>query len=477
MAQTDARPSVLETFTGRSTELERLRRELGPQGKGPVWVVGLAGIGKTTLLLAHAALEQQRYTATVHISASDVSDVRTIPAIIVAKMGAPIGDAALSLRGSSSRDPDVTAFEDVIARVQPRKPVLLVVDDLDVWPRERTARLLRAAERWGSHVRLVLISRVGPFRSDILQGAFLGLSALTLEESFRMLRRRFVYLDHDGEIARAILDSLRSTSIDGHRLTPRFLLRVANAFLRNRDAEVAIQDALAAEFREVTNLIVTPEAHRLAVVATSALAQTEIVTPSSRLLTAAPLVIVPTYQHFWRAKLDRLEELINATHVREHDLQQFFEENEILLRGIEYERVIAHPVLKRDDDGDLIPDFFLKPINKEFIDILDLKMPKVPLIVGTEDRKRVSAAVSEAIAQVREYREYFERPQYRERVMQEYGVTGYKPGTVVVIGRTPDNISLEAQQRVLDDLPKHVRLVTYDDLVERMRASMWAHNT
>ena len=65
-------------------------------------------------------------------------------------------------------------------------------------------------------------------------------------------------------------------------------------------------------------------------------------------------------------------------------------------------------VLARDQDGPLVPDFMLEPIDGAFADVLDLKLPSVRLLAGRKDRVRFSAQVAEALSQVREYRAYFE---------------------------------------------------------------------
>ena len=44
--------------------------------------------------------------------------------------------------------------------------------------------------------------------------------------------------------------------------------------------------------------------------------------------------------------------------------------------------------------GDLIPDFALKPHNQHaFCDLLELKRPSAKLVVGQDNRRRLSAAV------------------------------------------------------------------------------------
>jgi hypothetical protein len=186
-------------------------------------------------------------------------------------------------------------------------------------------------------------------------------------------------------------------------------------------------------------------------------------------ISATPRITYRTTRGFWLPEAARLEELINDTSVREHDLQAFFEENPHLLAGTSYDRVVPHPVLVRDQSGPLIPDFMLEPM-EGFADVLDLKLPGVPLVTGRRDRLHPTAHVTEAIAQVREYRAYFDDPAHRQAVRDRYGLQAYRPAVAVVIGRDPghgrDPFEL---QRIWDELPGHVRIMTYDQLLQQVR--------
>lgn len=464
----------LATFTDREGELDHLHRSLQRTSAAPIWLIGSPGVGKTALVAEYAARYEHDYAAAVHVSAANLSDARLLPALIAAEIGGATGDHILRARGLRNLDDEFIPFERLLKALPSRSPLLLVIDDADALPQDQLRTVLRYIDRKTLRLRIIVIARTyqrqATGRYNILELANLSQNNLT-----DLLRRRLAYAGQDEAIAEQLIREV-GAQVDLSLLTPRLLLRVAHEFLRRGDPIKDLTNAILTHFGEATNLIITPEDKRLRVVATTALEETQVLTPSSLIITTAPLVFVPGYSRYWRTRLDQLEELVNARRVKEADLQEFFEQNEILLRGIDYERAIAHPVLKRDDDGDLIPDFFLKPLDSDFVDILDLKLPTEKLTVGTRDRRRFSAAVSEAIAQVREYRAYFERPKYRERVRAVYGVSGYRPSSAVVIGRTPDEGYDEGQRRIFDDLPRHVRIVTYDDLLARMRASMWQNN-
>ena len=105
-----------------------------------------------------------------------------------------------------------------------------------------------------------------------------------------------------------------------------------------------------------------------------------------------------------------------------------------------------------------------------FADVLDLKLPGVNLVTGRNDRVHPTAHVTEAIAQVREYRAYFEDRAHREDVKNRYGLKAYRPAVAILIGRDPgpgrDPFEL---RRIWDELPPRVELMTYDELLQRVR--------
>jgi Shedu protein SduA, C-terminal len=216
-------------------------------------------------------------------------------------------------------------------------------------------------------------------------------------------------------------------------------------------------------------LIVADRNDRLRVLPSTELGISDLQLTPSIEISATPRITYRKTRRFWLPEATRLEELINNPSVREYDLQEFFEENPHLLAGTSYDRVVPHPVLARDEKGPLIPDFMLEPAD-DFADVLDLKLPGVQLVTGRSDRLHQTAHVTEAIAQVREYRAYFDDPAHRQAVRDRYGIQAYRPTVAVVIGRDPgpgrDRLEL---RRIWDDLPAHARIMTYDQLLRQVR--------
>jgi hypothetical protein len=171
----------------------------------------------------------------------------------------------------------------------------------------------------------------------------------------------------------------------------------------------------------------------------------------------------------WKSLIAELEDLINTPHVNESQLQEFFENNPEFLCGDTYETAKPHIVLQRPDAGPLIPDFALKPPNEHALcDLLELKLPSAKLLVGQDNRKRLSAALLEACAQLREYRDYFESCANRQSVEEIYGLRFFRPRMMVIIGKRSDYIASDLR-KAEGDIPE-LSITTYDDLLERARA-------
>ncbi|SHN02064.1 protein of unknown function [Cryptosporangium aurantiacum] len=183
------------------------------------------------------------------------------------------------------------------------------------------------------------------------------------------------------------------------------------------------------------------------------------------------LYVVTAQTLQWRNRIKELEDLINSPQVREHDLQLFFEQNPDFLFGDAYESAYPQIVLQRELEGPLIPDFALKPTNTNALcDLLEIKLPKVKLIRESPNRVRLSSAIMEACAQLREYRDYFEDAERRKAVQREYGLQFFRPRMIVLIGQRRGHSSM-GMRKAETDVPS-LSIVTYDDILERAKARL-----
>jgi hypothetical protein len=162
-------------------------------------------------------------------------------------------------------------------------------------------------------------------------------------------------------------------------------------------------------------------------------------------------------------------DLLARSSTSEREIQRFLEMHPEFLLGDEYSEAVPQVVLKRDDAGPLIPDFILKPVVGELCDIAELKTAASRPIRFQKIRDRFSAAVYEAVAQLREYRDYVENEARRYELHDRTNLLVSRPRMFVVIGRRTE-IRPEAFRRLEGDLPSALTLRTYDDLLERMSA-------
>ncbi|MDD2337283.1 MAG: DUF4263 domain-containing protein [Geobacteraceae bacterium] len=166
--------------------------------------------------------------------------------------------------------------------------------------------------------------------------------------------------------------------------------------------------------------------------------------------------------------IEELEDLMNSCNAKESDYQKFFERYPDAILSSDYKKAHPQVVLAKEDGTSLIPDFVLEPVHdNKLCDILDIKLPTVPIQVGKDNRKRHSSAVFEACAQLREYNTYFDEEINRNRVFTNYGLTGYKPRMFVIIGRRSKLDPLETRRIELDTPQLH--LSTYDEIIDRMK--------
>ena len=169
--------------------------------------------------------------------------------------------------------------------------------------------------------------------------------------------------------------------------------------------------------------------------------------------------------------VEEFEDLINHPRVRESDMQLFLERHPDFILSEEYRRAHCRIVLESSGGAGarLIPDFVIEPLDPfGLADLLELKHPTANVIVLKQSRRRYSASVREACAQLLEYSQFFEEKRNRDAVADRYGLVAFRPRLFVVIGRRPPVSRIEL--RGLDDLPSRVVLHTYDDLLARVSA-------
>ena len=171
-------------------------------------------------------------------------------------------------------------------------------------------------------------------------------------------------------------------------------------------------------------------------------------------------------------EVEEFEALINRQDVREAELQTFFETHPHFLMGVASGHALPHVQLLDASGTLLVPDFVLRPVVAVQRDsnrnVLDLKLPQAKLIVDLRRHPRFSSEVASAIAQLKDYGDYFADPRNANRVHEVLGHKLRFPRLAILIGRLPGDGTIEVLEREQNREPK-VTIVTYDEILERQR--------
>ena len=461
LAETDFQPESF--FSGRQAELSLLQNLLLDHTGVPVLLIGPRGIGKTALCQFYARNYRESYWGTTFFSAQSVFGMGALLPFILSRIA---NDA--NMEGSS--EDTITAH---VRSPRDSKNYLLVIDDCHVLHDSELASVL-AKLMYLKGLSILLTSLVNLSSSTLLQGEHatfkvVDLATLSEVDIRDMLVKRLLFCGASTSIANHILQQLHQKAVPFSGLSPRFVLELSNMILNGADFDLSLEATREKYFTSVSHLLITSHRGRFVVLPSVQQSHLALVSPGRPLFPSAPYVILRNVRYHWKAQIDEFEELLNDPLTPESVFQAYFEKYPHFLKGIDYCNVVAQPLLERDEAGDLIPDFLLQPIISEYCDVLDLKLPTTEFVVGSKDRKRLSQAIHASIAQVREYRDYFDTPAYREALYQKYGIKAYRPKSMLVIGRRPTEISEEKLRQIMSEVPQYLTVMTYDDLLAKMK--------
>jgi hypothetical protein len=166
----------------------------------------------------------------------------------------------------------------------------------------------------------------------------------------------------------------------------------------------------------------------------------------------------------FRIAIKKLEYIINNDNASEYEIEKLLIENPLFLRGLNYRKAYPKIILPRDSKDDLIPDIIVEPINDEWCDLIELKKPSPKILVGKENRKSLSHAIHQAVAQLREYSAYFDDSKNSKYIEEKYGIKCYKPKMITIIGRDPYEMNSNEIRRAMTAYP-NLEIITYDKLL------------
>jgi len=159
--------------------------------------------------------------------------------------------------------------------------------------------------------------------------------------------------------------------------------------------------------------------------------------------------------------------LLRARESAEDKCQGYFEDNRIVFEILGYEE--AYPKLRLPmQNGDYLePDFLVKRPNGLF-EIFELKTPQEKLVKTKRHRDDLYARVSEYVAQVETYSEYFDDRENRERVLRTYSLdVQKKPDTIMVAGLDED-VDKKLLHNLIRRRSNALRVITYDEILSTL---------
>jgi len=166
---------------------------------------------------------------------------------------------------------------------------------------------------------------------------------------------------------------------------------------------------------------------------------------------------------FTADEIAELEDLINDPLTRELQLQTFFERHPHFFRRWDIREVYPQVCLQRGKNP-LEPDFILTDNETQRAFVLELKLPRPKLVVGTDNRRRFAAAVKEAEAQLLRYRDWFREEANRDHFYRETKSLVYEPQMCVVIGRQ-SSFKTPFERHMLRAKNPDIEVVTYDEML------------
>ncbi|WP_343566208.1 Shedu anti-phage system protein SduA domain-containing protein [Sphingobacterium sp.] len=176
-------------------------------------------------------------------------------------------------------------------------------------------------------------------------------------------------------------------------------------------------------------------------------------------------------------KINRFVELIGSKSTSETTITSFLEDQKnqfILTMGLFATKVLSQKICEWQSENKLAikPDFFIVKPNG-YADIIEFKLPhlKTASIVGRENRETFSAEISSYISQTRVYSQYFEDPNNRNWVENQYGIKVLYPKRILIVGRRW-NFSSEEWRSIQAEF-KDVEILTYEDLIDGVVAQFY----
>ena len=152
-------------------------------------------------------------------------------------------------------------------------------------------------------------------------------------------------------------------------------------------------------------------------------------------------------------EISLFEELILANpNATEHDASEFFAQHPKFLflgSGAEVRREVV--ISGQTGKTTRRVDFFRRSFGEAFWDIIELKRPNKPSIIGTtEGHPRLSSAMHQAISQAEDYRDLIIADDSLRRRLWQLGIAVCRPQILVIVGQDVEEVSPETLATLYD---------------------------
>ena len=162
--------------------------------------------------------------------------------------------------------------------------------------------------------------------------------------------------------------------------------------------------------------------------------------------------------------LSEFSHLISLQSPDQASIYDFLHAHPDIVESLGYCRAVPRFCLRDVEARTSSPDFVLDIPGRQAHAFLRLSSPSVSPIVR-DPFIRASSELLRAVSHLRMFGSHFESRQHRMEIEKEYGMSGFRPEVIVVMGRSSvfhgeaDRMSLDAQ------LENGVRLLTYDEVI------------
>jgi predicted AAA+ superfamily ATPase len=236
-----------KTFTGRNHELNLLDQMLDKSGGSPAFIVGPAGVGKTTLCRAYEIFQNNKYPGTIFCSASQFAS----PDALI--------DYIDYQRIRISNQQPYSASE----RNRDNRP-LLVVDDVDRFSDQEASYLLTLLHSRSPQLVSLCTSRERFRFLEIseIPSLELRLEPLSQSEILALLTIRVELMGGDRTIVGRFLSVLNDQGLKPGYLTPQIILQLFNSYMKQGDITRAVAE-LSARGVNASNLVILEHEGRL----------------------------------------------------------------------------------------------------------------------------------------------------------------------------------------------------------------------